>query len=129
MIPLLLACLRNNLVGGGGGGPFAISATALTQYQAGTSCANPLKFNVSLTYTGSPVGKTCKVEHSWDGGAYAVVATGVAPTAFPYLLSVEGYYNKFGIAVDSIVRVTDEADATNTATSVAYQRTYTRCDL
>ena len=89
MLPFLTACLANNLSGGGGGGPFTISAVNLTQNQTGTSCANPLKLNVSLVYTGSPSGATVLIEQSWDGGAYTTVASGVDPAAtFPYLLSM-----------------------------------------
>jgi len=129
MLPFLTACLANNLSGGGGGGAFTISAVNLSQNQAGTSCANPHKLNTSLVYTGSPSGKTVTIELSWDRGAYTTVASGVAPTAFPYVVPLEAYYNKFGVSVPAQVRVTDDADSGNTATSATYSTTYDRCDL
>jgi len=128
MLPFLTACLANNLVGGGGGGPFTISAVNLTQNQAGTSCANPYKVNASLVYSGSPSGKTVTIELSWDRGAYTTVATGVSPTSLPYVVPLEGYYNKFGEVVQAQVRMTDDADSGNTATSAIYYGSYTRCD-
>lgn len=127
MLGFLLAVLRSNLTGGGGGGPFTITAASLSNHQSGTSCSNPRKYNVSLTYTGSPSGKTCQVERSWDGGDWEVVATGIAPTSFPYVMSVPGYYNKFGTSVATQARVTDEADSANTATSAADTNNYTLC--
>lgn len=128
MLAFLMACLPNNLSGGGGGGPFAISGVNLTQNQAGTSCANLFRLNVSLVYTGSASGATVLLERSWNGGAYTTVASGLDPaTDFPYVVEQDGYYNKFGVLIPTLVRITDEADATNTATSAAYNTTYTEC--
>lgn len=130
MLPFILAaCLRNDLTGGGGGGPFSITGVNLSQAQSGTSCANPLKVNVSLVYAGSPSGVTVTIEQSWDGGAYTTVATGVSPTAMPYLLSMQGYYDKFGVSVASSVRVTNDSDPLDTATSSAFVQSYHRCDI
>lgn len=129
MVPFLLACLRSNLSGGGGGGAFTVTGVNVTQNQAGTSCANPLKFNVSLAYTGSVSGITVTLEKSWDGGDWETVDTGMLPTDFPHVESMAGYYNKFGIAVPVQFRITDEADSTNTATSAAYTTNYTLCGV
>ena len=128
MLSFLLACLPNNLAGGGGGGPFVAVSANLSTNQDGTSCSDLFKYNVSLVYTGSASGITVKLERSWNGGAYTTIATGLDPaTAFPYVMSVDGYYNKFGIPVNTIVRITDEADATNTVTSSTSGLTYTLC--
>lgn len=128
MLPILLACLKSNLEGGGGGGPFVITGVNLSINQNGTSaCADPLKFNVSLAYTGSISGITLKLEKSWNGGAWETVGTGMLPTDFPHVENAEGMYNKYGVAATMECRVTDEADALNTATSDPYPTTYTLC--
>lgn len=125
MVPFLLACLRSNLSGGGGGGAFTITGVNITINQPGTSYANPLKFNVSLAYTGSISGITVTLEKKWDEGEWETVDTNMLPTDFPHVESMPGYYNKFGIAVPVQFRVTDEATGSNTATSAAYTTTYT----
>lgn len=128
MLSFLLACLRSDLAGGGGGGPFTITGVNLSQRQAGTSCVNPHKLNVSLIYTGSASGKTVTVTRSWDGGAFETIDTGLDPAGdFPYPVDSIGWYNKFGIFVPSIVTVTDDSDSGNTATSAEYQTSYTLC--
>jgi hypothetical protein len=125
MLPFLLACLTNNLSGGGGGGAFAVSDVFLTQQQPGTSQANPLRLNVSLRYNGSISGITLKVESNFNGEGWVTEFTGLAPTAFPQIIDAGGFYNKFGTYAGLFVRVTDEADALNTATSAEYVTTYT----
>lgn len=128
MQTFLLACLRSNLTGSGGAGAFTIGSVNLTQQSAGTSCGHPFTFNVSLVYTGSPIGKTVKIERSFADGAYTTVATGVDPaTAFPYSMTVDGYYDKFGVPATTYVRITDEANYSNLATSSAFRTTYTLC--
>lgn len=129
MLPILLACFKNNLEGGGGGGPFVITGVNLSINQNGTgACSDPLKFNVSLAYTGSVSGITLKLEKSWNGGAWETVDTGMLPTDFPHVENAEGMYNKFGVSASAQFRVTDEADGTNTATSAEYTTTYTLCE-
>ena len=124
----LLACLKNDLSGGGGGGAFSVDGVNLTQKQKGTSCSNPLKLNVSLVYTGSASGKTVTIQRSWDGGDYTVIDSGLDPTAdFPYPMDALGYWDKFGRYISQVVTVTDDSDATNTATSAAYTTTFIEC--
>lgn len=125
MVPFLLACLRSNLSGGGGGGAFTITGVNITINQPGTSYANPLKFNVSLAYTGSVSGITVTLEKRWDRGEWETVDTNLFPTDFPYVEAMAGYYNKFGTAVPVQFRITDDTDSTNTVTSSAYTTTYT----
>ena len=129
MIAVLLALLRNDLSGGGGAGPFVITGVNLTQQQPGSSCESPLRVNASLSYTGSPSGKTVTVEQHFGGVSdnYQVVLTGVSPTTFPRVLDAAGYYDKFGVSQQMRVRVTDESDATNTRTSATFTKTYVLC--
>lgn len=129
MLPFILACFQSNLSGGGGGGPFAMSGVTISRNQSGTSCANPYKVNVSLSYTGSVSGITLTLEKSWDGGAWETVDTGLLPTDFPYVANVSGYYNKFGTWVGITFRVTDEALPSSVVTSDEFLTTYNRCDL
>lgn len=129
MLSFLLACLPNNLSGGGGGGPFVLTAATLSTKQSGTSCVDPFQFWGSVSYTGSVSGITLEVEESWDGAAFSTVATGLTPLGdFPYVLAIQGYANKFGQLVGYQIRVTDESDPTNTVTSTIASRVYTRCD-
>lgn len=128
MVPFLLACLRSNLSGGGGGGAFVITSVNVTVNQPGTTaCSNPLKFNVSLEYTGSVSGITLLLEKRWDEGAWETVDTGLLPTGLPSVVSAGGMYNKFGTSVPMQFRITDETDPLNTATSAAYTTNYTLC--
>lgn len=127
MFAFLLACLRSNLTGGGGGGPFTITGVNVSRNQSGTSCSSPFRVNLSLVYTGSPSGKTVQVERNWNGEGWAVIQTGVAPTAFPVTNDLPGYYSKFGTWADVVYRVTDEASSTNTATADPYGSTFTLC--
>lgn len=129
MLPFILACFQSNLAGGGGGGAFAMSGVTISQNQPGTSCANPYKYNVSLSYTGSVSGITLKLEKSWDHGGFEVIETGLLPTDFPVVESVSGYYNKFGTSVSVRFRVTDEATPANVVVSNGFVTTYNRCDL
>lgn len=129
MVPFLLACLRSNISGGGGGGPFDLVSVNLSRNQNGTSCGNPYKVNVSVSYTGSVSGITLNLEKSWDGGAFEVVEYNLPPTSFPYVLSVQGYYNKFGTYVGLRCRVSVVGDAANVAVSSPHINTYNRCDL
>ena len=125
MLAFLLACLKNNIVGGGGGGAFVVTGVTLTKNQNGTSQINPYRFNVSLGYTGSPSGITVTLESNFNGEGWVTEATGLAPSAFPQVIDAGGYYNKFGTAAGMFARITDDADALNTATSAEFVTTYT----
>lgn len=128
MLSFLLACLRSDLVGGGSGGPFTITGVNLSRRQAGTSCANPHKLNVSLLYAGNASGKTVTLTRSWGGGDFEVIDTGLDPLVdFPYPLDSLGYYNKFGVSVATIVTLTDDSDSTNTVTSGEYSDSFSLC--
>ena len=129
MLSFLLACLRSDLSGGGGGGPFDITGVNLTQERAGTSCAVPMRLNVSLAYTGSTSGVTLKVERSFNGGDYESIATGLTPESFPYVMEIPAYYNKFGTMVDTIALVTQDDDPTVSRASHAYARTVNLCGI
>jgi hypothetical protein len=121
----LLALLRSDTTGGGG--PFVVAGVNLSLNQRGTSCGDKYKVNASLAYTGGPSGKTCLVESNTDGAGWVTEYTGVAPTDFPVVIALDGYYNKFGANVSLSVRATDESNSSNTATSDQYGATITPC--
>ena len=96
---------------------FVITGCSISQTQQGTSCGNQRKYDVAITYTGDPTGKTVTIERNWDGGGWEVLSSGLNPTAGPWNRDSGGYWGKFEPSRDVIFRVVDDSDAANLATS------------
>lgn len=134
MLSILLAALGSQAAGGGGGGggggAFSLTSASAVNSRNGSSCGTPAQWTVGIVYAGSPSGVTLKLEIKDDtaGGTWVTHSTGLAPTSFPIVVDMEGYYNKFAAVQHFYARVTNEADAGDTVTSDDRTITAIACD-
>lgn len=117
MILEILMAAVGKVPAGGGGAPFVLTGCSISQTQAGTSCANQRKYDVALTYTGDPTGKTISIERNWDDAGWETQISSLNPTAGPWNRDSGGYWGKFEPTRNVTFRVVDDSDAANVATS------------